>query len=194
MAPRPLVPFACSLLALALCGIGCVHAAGMLSMPGFAGIATVQRQSDPFAELAVYNGSWAVRATHPWSGASAGAVDRLESRCQRFTLYFACEQTVNGKPLTLIVYTAGDAPGHLHTRTIAPDGRASGRGDLTLDGKHWTYLDKPLVGLKGPWSRVENVIVDHDHIRFEEYESTDEGKTWTRVNAGTEERVGNTGT
>jgi hypothetical protein len=150
-------------------------------------------QSDPFAELAIYDGRWNVRATHPWSGAQAGAVDRLESRCRRFTRYFACEQTVNDKPLMLIVYTAGDAPGHLHTRMIAPDGRAGARGDLGLDGRRWTYLDKPAAGLQGPWSRVENVIVDHDHIRFEEYESTDEGKTWTLANAGTEERVGGEG-
>lgn len=161
-----------------------------LSILGFAGVASAQPRSDPFAELAIYDGNWAVRATHPWSGAPAGAMDRLESHCRRFTLYFACEQTVNGKPLMLIVYTAGDTPGRFHTRMIAPDGRASGRGDLTLDNKHWTYLDKPAAGLKGPWSRIENVIVDHDHIRFEEYESTNEGKTWTLANAGTEERVG----
>ena len=166
-----------------------IRAAVALSVLGFASIAPAQPQSDPFAEVAIYDGNWAVRATHPWSGASTGAVDRLESRCRRFTLYFACEQTVNGKPQALIVYTAGNAPGGLHTRTIAPNGLAGGRGDLTLEGKRWTYLDKPPAGLKGPWSRVENVIVDRDHIRFEEYESTDEGKTWAQVNAGTEERV-----
>jgi hypothetical protein len=66
---------------------------------------------------------------------------------------------------------------------------AGGRGDLTLDGNHWTYLDKPPATLKGNWSRTENFIVDHDHIRFEDYESADEGKSWTKTNSGTEERT-----
>jgi hypothetical protein len=147
-------------------------------------------QADPFAPLSLYDGDWSVRAKHPWSGAAEGASDRLQSRCRRFTLYFACEQTVNGKPQALIVYTVGEAPGRFNTRTIAPNGLAGARGDLTLEGQHWTYLDKPPAGLTGPWSRVENVVVDKDHIRFEEYESSDQGKTWTQTNAGAEERVG----
>ena len=145
---------------------------------------------DPFAPLALYHGTWTVRAEHPWSGGPPGTADQLVSRCQRFARYFACEQTVNGRTQALLVYTADSASGGLHSRVIAPDGRAGGRGDLTIDGDHWTYLDKPPRPLRGKWSRVENVILDHDHIRFEEYESADEGRTWARTNAGTEERTG----
>lgn len=144
--------------------------------------------TDPFAPLAIYDGEWTVRAEHPWSG-TAGATDRLTSRCHRFTAYFACEQTINDRPTSLIVYNSGAAPGRLNTRTIAPNGLAGGRGDLTLDGSHWTYIDKPPASLKGNWSRTENVVVDKDHIRFEEHESADEGKTWTRTNAGEETRL-----
>jgi hypothetical protein len=154
------------------------------------GSAHQRDESTPFDPLKIYNGDWAVRALHPWSGAAPGAIDRLKSKCQHFTLYFACEQTVNGKPQALIVYTINTGPGQLYTRTIAPNGLAGGRGDLTIDGNHWTYLDKPAAGLTGPWSRVENTIVDRNHIRFEEYESTDEGKHWTQTNSGTEERTG----
>jgi len=46
-----------------------------------------------------------------------------------------------------------------------------------------------VYNLKGNWSRVENFIRDRNHIRFEEYESSDEGKNWTRTNSGTEERM-----
>jgi hypothetical protein len=145
--------------------------------------------SDPFSSLAIYDGTWAVRAEHPWSGAAPGALDRLVSRCQRFTEYFACEQTVNGKTQGLIVYSPGNGAGALHTRFIAPNGLAGGLGDLKLDGDHWIYLDKPPPSLKGNWSRTENFVLDHDHIRFEEYESSDEGKSWSRVNSGTEERA-----
>ena len=151
--------------------------------------AGVQPAPDPFAPLTVYDGTWTVQAEHPWSGGAPSTLDHLVSRCQRFTLYFACEQTVNGKTQALLVYTASSSPGKLHSRFIAPDGLAGGRGDLTLNGNHWTYLDKPPVPLKGNWSRVENFILDHDHIRFEEYESADEGKTWTKTNFGTEERT-----
>ena len=169
----------------------------MLSLLLFALIqnpSAAQPPPDPFAPLAVYNGTWTVHADHPWSGAAPGTpgnptLDHLVSRCQRFTLYFACEQTVNGKTQALLVYTVGSSPGKFHCRFISPDGLAGGRGDLTLDGNHWTYLDKPPPTLKGNWSRVENFILDHDHIRFEECESADEGKTWTKPNSGTEERA-----
>jgi hypothetical protein len=148
-----------------------------------------QAAPDPFAPLAVYNGTWTVQAEHPWGGGPAGTPDHLVSRCQRFTLYFACEQTVNGNAQAFLVYTAGSSSGMLHTRFITPDGLAGGRGDLTLEGNHWTYVDKPPPTLKGNWSRVENFILDHDHIRFEEYESADEGKSWVKTNSGTEART-----
>lgn len=144
---------------------------------------------DPFAMLSIYDGSWIVHASHPWSGAPAGASDRLRSKCKHLTVYFVCEQTVNLKPQTLIVYTVGADSKQFNTRTITPDGLAGGRGDFTIDGVRWTYLDKPPASLKGPWSRVENIVTDQNHIRFEEYESSDEGKTWTQTNSGTEERT-----
>ncbi len=142
---------------------------------------------DPFASLTLYDGEWEVRAEHPWSGAPPGAVDRLTSHCHRFTAYFACEQTINGKTASIIVYTLA-SDGGFSTRTIAPNGLAGGRGGLSLSGRRWTYLDKPPPPLTGNWSRVENVIVDHDHIHFAEFTSADEGKTWQPVNSGDEVR------
>ena len=127
------------------------------------------------------------------TGGPAGAADQLISRCRRFTAYFACEQTVNGAPASLIVYTAGDQPGRLNTRTITPNGLAGGRGDLTLLGSRWTYIDRPPASLKGDWSRTENIVTDRDHIRFEEYTSSDEGKSWRLTNAGEEVRRSNPG-
>ena len=143
---------------------------------------------DPFAPLTVYNGTWTVKAEHPWSGDAVGSFDHLVSRCKAFTLYFACEQTVNGKVQGLLVYSAGSSAGQLHSRLIAPDGLAAARGDLTLDGNRWTYLDKPPATLRGSWSRVVNTVVDHNHIQFEEWESVDEGRTWKKTNSGTEVR------
>lgn len=156
---------------------------------GFICSASAKGRNAPFESLSVYNGDWAVHALHPWSGAPAGAIDRLNSHCQAFTLYFACEQTVNGKPQALIVYTSGADSARFNTRTIAPNGLAGGRGDLTIEGNRWTYLDKPPAGLTGDWSRVENTVVDRNHIQFEEYQSADKGEHWTLTNSGTEERI-----
>jgi hypothetical protein len=139
--------------------------------------------------LLLYRGEWRVTADHPWSGAPSGSVDRLRSACTLFHAYLACEQSVNGKPLALIVFTPGARPGEFYTRTIAPSGLAGGRGTMTIEGRSWTFLDKPAAGLTGSWSRVENVIVSRKEIKFAEYESEDEGKTWKRTNAGIERRV-----
>jgi hypothetical protein len=163
--------------------------AALGSMAGLAPLAVARDAPGPFAPLLVYRGTWRVTADHPWSGSAPGAVDRLRSDCKIFHAYFACEQSVNGKPLALIVYTAGDRAGEYHTRTIGPNGLAGGRGTMTIAGKRWTYLDKPAAGLSGPWSRVENVVVSRDRIRFEEYESADEGKTWRLTNQGVEDRI-----
>ena len=54
--------------------------------------AGVKPAPDPFAPLTVYSGTWTVEAEHPWSGGPPGTPDHLVSRCQRFTLYFACQQ------------------------------------------------------------------------------------------------------
>ena len=143
----------------------------------------------PFAPLTIYDGSWTIKADHPWGGGAPGTLDHLVSHCERFSHYFACEQTVNGKTVSLLTYTATSDSAKYNCRTLAPDGLAGGRGDMTLEGGHWTYLDKPPLKLKGTWSRTENFILDQNHIRFEEYESSDEGKTWVQTNSGTEERI-----
>ncbi len=158
----------------------------LMGMPASAG-QTSPSMPDPLASLALYDGEWSVRADHPWSGAAPGAIDRLSSRCHRFTAYFACEQTVDGQTANLIVYTVDEA-GRVKTQAITRNGLAGGRGDLTLVGSHWTYLDKPAPSLQGPWSRTENFVRDHDHIRFEQYQSDDNGKTWRLTNSGEENR------
>jgi hypothetical protein len=143
--------------------------------------------------LMLYRGDWRVTADHPWSGATPGSVDRLRSACTLFQAYLACEQSVNGKPLALIVFTVGDRPGEFYTRTIAPSGLAGARGSMTIEGNRLTFMDKPAAGLTGPWSRVENHIISRNEIRFAEYESTDEGRSWKRTNAGTELRIKHAG-
>lgn len=146
----------------------------------------------PFAPLAVYNGSWKVVAAHPWGGGAAGTVDLLESHCVARTAFFSCEQVINGKPSTLIVYVPGDKPGEFHTKIIYPNGLSANRGDMSISTEnrdHWTYIDHGVNDGKPRISRTENIFSGQDSIHFEEYESTDEGKTWVKTNEGTESRV-----
>lgn len=156
---------------------------------------------DPLDALTIYPGEWKVRAAHPWSGADPAKrgengdfpTDRLSSRCQHFAAYVACEQTINLVPKMLIVYTRGepdkDGNSRLNTRFIDPKGLAGARGEMAMAGNVWTYTDKPPAGLTGNWSRTVNTILSRDHIRFEEYESADEGKTWQLTNQGDEWRM-----
>jgi hypothetical protein len=73
-----------------------------------------QAASDPFAPLAVSGGPWTVKAEHPWGG-PPGTQDHLASHCGRFNSYFTCEQTVNGKPQGLLIYTAATFSRKLHS-------------------------------------------------------------------------------
>lgn len=144
---------------------------------------------NPLDALLVYNGTWHVKVDHPFSGGPAGTVDTLESHCTRTTAFVTCEQSVNGKVLELMVYTAAPTPGHFYTKFIQPDNMSAPRGELILDGNHFTYLDKATVDGKATLYRVENIFRDRDHIHFEESNSTDGGKTWTTTNQGEETRV-----
>jgi hypothetical protein len=139
--------------------------------------------------LLLYREEWRVTADHQWSGATPGSVDRLRSACTLFPAYLACEQSVNGKSLVLIVFTVGGRTGGFYTRTIAPSGLARARRTMTTEGRRWTFLDKLAAGLTGAWSRVESRIISSNEVSFAEFETTDEGRTWKRMNAGTELRV-----
>lgn len=140
---------------------------------------------DVFAPLAVYNGTWTVRAEHPFAGGTGP--DTLENHCTHGQAFFACEQIVNGKPAALVVFTVSKEPGKFDVDSILPNGHASSDTDLFVKGDHWTYLNNSDTGK--PRFRTENVFRDRDHIHFEQFESKDEGKTWTQTNQGDEVRV-----
>jgi hypothetical protein len=148
-------------------------------------IAPVKVQPDPFTPLAVYSGSWTLLAQHPFGDGPAGKPESLVSHCHSDQAFYTCEQVVDGKPAELIVYVAGDAPGKYHTQMVLPMGFATGRGNLTIVGDHWTYDSIAIGGSK--YYRTENYFKGPDSIHFEEYESTD-GKAWTKTNEGDESR------
>lgn len=141
-----------------------------------------------FSDIAVYNGAWTVTASKTMAG--AGKSDSLVNHCTRSEAYYSCEQVVNGKPMALIVFVPAEAPLTYHTQPILPSGYATGRGDLTISGDHWTFLGKDTEGDKTTWYRTENYFSGKDKIHFEQYESTDSKTTWKMTNSGDEIRVG----
>ena len=154
----------------------------LIAATALMGMTRAQGAADPYAPLWLYEGAWQVAQTTP----AGRKPDRLVNDCARIGRYFACQQTVNGKPGALVVFIPDTVPGHYHTQIVLPDGAALGpAGTLTLAGDHWTYLGEPDA--KGVRYRTINVFSGHDRIHFESARSTD-GKTWTVTMAGEETR------
>ena len=146
------------------------------------GVTHAQSAIDPYAPLRLYAGAWQVTQTTP----AGRQPDRLVNDCAQVGRYFACQQTVNGKPGPLVVFIPDAVRGHYHTQDVLPDGTALGPpGTLTIAGDHWTYLGGPDA--KGVRYRTVNVFRGRDRIHFESARSTD-GKTWTVTMAGAETR------
>ena len=93
--------------------------------------------SAAFAPIKVYEGTWSLVAAHTMAG--EGKPDTIVNHRTEGTAFYTCEQVVNGKSLALIVFTATDDPTKFHTQPVLPNGKAVGRGDLTIVGDHWTY-------------------------------------------------------
>ena len=142
-------------------------------------------QQDPLAPLSAYNGSWTIVSPHTLAG--PGKPDILVNHCLHQTAFFTCEQVVNGKPLALMVFVSSGEPHKFHTQPIFPNGQAVGRGDLLLDGSHWTFSSKDVEPAKTTWYRTENFFKGPNAIHFEQYESPD-GSNWTKTSEGDETR------
>ena len=156
----------------------------LIGLIGSASFVTVRASTttDVYAPLRLYEGAWQVTQTTP----APKKPDRLSNDCAQIGRYFACQQTVNGKPGPLVVFIPGAAPGRYHTQIVLPDGATFGPpGTLTIAGEHWTYLGKPDA--KGVRYRTINVFSGRDRIHFVSARSPD-GKTWTVTMAGNEMR------
>ncbi|MFZ0595164.1 MAG: hypothetical protein WAM39_32175 [Bryobacteraceae bacterium] len=156
--------------------------AGILSRP-----AKAAHSGAPPSPLWLYQGSWQV--THPNAGAP-GEPYQLTNDCAQLGLYFACQQSVNGKPVRLLIMISTDKPGHFHTQTILPEGRATGLDDLEISGNQWVFTSSRREGGKTTYYRTINTFSGKNKIHFEQAESTD-GKQWTTKSSGDEAKVSN---
>jgi len=142
--------------------------------------------ASPFAPINTTQGTWTVTTSQ------SAKADTLINRCVEGAAFFACEQTLNGRPIAMVVYTLTSDPHKFYSQAILPDGTAAGRTELTLDGdnnSHWTFRNQGTGADGKPvFYRVENTYSGSDRMHFEQYDSPD-GKTWTKRNEGDEVRV-----
>jgi hypothetical protein len=136
-----------------------------------------------YAPLWLYKGSWEVKAV----GAKA---DKLTNDCNLIGKYFGCQQTVNGRLSALIIFIPADKPGHYYTQAVLPEGWAVGRGELEIEGDHWTYHSKETENGKTTYYRTTNLFSGKDNIHFELSESSD-GEHWKVTKSGDEVRTAN---
>ena len=64
----------------------------------------------------------------------------------------------------------------------------TGRGELRIDGDHWTYSSKTEQDGKTVYHRTTNVFSGKNRIHFEQAESTD-GQSWSVTGSGEEVRT-----
>lgn len=135
---------------------------------------------NPYVPLQRYEGTWRVMPD------GKSKPDRLVNDCARVGRFFACQQTVNGKPGPLLIFIP-DSAGHYYTQAVRGDGAAVGPpGRLNISGDHWVYLSK--ADSKGVRYRTINDFQGSDRVHFVVAHSTD-GKSWVVTLSGIEERV-----
>ncbi len=114
--------------------------------------------------------------------------DELVNQCVLVGKFFACQQTVNGETGSLLVFVPANTAGHYYTQTVMLTGRAGGRGDLEIEGYHWTYNSTWDQGGTTTYYKTVNTFTGRDRIHFEQLESKN-NKDWKIANSGDEVRV-----
>jgi hypothetical protein len=153
--------------------IGCALALVLTRLP-------LRGAGDPYASLRLFQGSWheMPKGKEPFE---------LTNQCSLIGKYFGCQQTVRGKIEALAIFIPAELSGHYYTQTVLPEGWATGRGELEIEGDHWTFDSKIEDGTKTTYYRTTNEFSGKDRIHYEQLESPD-GKQWTTTGSGDELR------
>lgn len=140
---------------------------------------------DVFEPLRLYSGIWLVR---PANRSPAETPERLQDLCLQVGSYFTCQQTKNGKLGALLIFVAAGEPNHYHTQAVLPDGQATGRGELKIEGNRWTYSSKEQTDGKTVYYRTLNQFTGKDRIHYEQAQSFDD-EHWSISSSGDEVRT-----
>lgn len=138
-----------------------------------------------YAPLWLYKGSWELKQSNTKTGTAS---DYIANVCGLVGKFFACQQTVNGKLSSLVIFIPRDKPGQYYTQAVLPEGLAAGRGELEIGGDLWTYRSQATDKGKTMYYRTTNVFTGKDKIHFEVSESPD-GEHWTVTKSGDETRT-----
>lgn len=142
-------------------------------------------REEPYKPLRLYQGIWSATRTGPRSETTTS---RIANDCAMVGRFFACQQTVNGKPGAMIIFVPTGAPGAYYTQAVLQEGLATGRGELHIEAERWTYSSKTQRDGKTIYHRTTNVFTGRNRIHFEQAESSDE-KNWTVMMSGDEVRL-----
>ncbi len=157
-----------------------------LLLMAFGALAAQPAPSEAVYEpLWLYNGSWQVTKKDQPAGAKP---DELLNQCALIGKYLSCQQTVNGAVSALLIFLPAKTGGQYYTQSVMPDGRAGGRGDLSISGDKWTYSSTWNQGGKSTYYRTINTFTGKNRIHFEQQESTD-NKDWKTTSSGDEVRI-----
>ncbi len=138
---------------------------------------------DPYQPLALYNGTWAVTRKN------GGKADTMTNQCSKVGHFYTCDQSVNSTPGALLVFIPiANKPGHYYTQNIRPEGRATSRGDLEIDGDQWIFLSNWDQGGRTTYYKTVNTFTTHNHIHFEQSESNN-NLDWSVTASGEEVRI-----
>jgi hypothetical protein len=146
-------------------------------------VPALRSASNPYMPLMLYNGTWQVtRKDSP-------KPDVMVNQCTKTGHFFTCDQSVNGSPGSLLVFIPrADKPGKYYTQNIRPEGRATSRGDLQVNGDVWTFLSNWDSGGHTVYYKTVDTFIGRTRIRYEQSESTN-GTDWTVTNSGEQTRA-----
>lgn len=139
---------------------------------------------NPYTPLMLYNGTWHVtRKDSP-------KPDTMANLCTKVGHFFTCDQTINGGPGSLLVFIPRtDKPGQYYTQNIRPEGRATSRGDLQINGDVWTFLTNWDNGSgHTTYYKTVDTFIGRTRIHYEQSESSN-NKDWTVTNTGEQTRA-----
>jgi hypothetical protein len=141
---------------------------------------------EPYAPLRLYDGSWQMT---PADGKSPKV--QIVNKCEKTGLLFVCEQLIDGKTQSLVVFQPTGVTGKTRqykTLELPIEGKATEWSPLEITGDRWEYSGEGFDnGIKVYW-RTINVFSGHDKIHFEIQRSSD-GKAWETKQSGEEDRV-----
>jgi hypothetical protein len=155
----------------------------LLSVGSVAFAAPKALEPGPFSSLPLYQGTWQV--SRNGSGAKP---DTLVNQCAALGSYYTCAQNVNGQSMGLLVFIPKGVANHFFTQVIKPDGRATGRDELEIEGDVWTYRSRRDENGKTTYFRTTNTFSGKNKIHFESAHSSN-GNDWTTDMSGDDVRA-----